>query len=36
MPPADAVEEGEGDIDLSTVEMLGKGAAKVCIIYSLN
>lgn len=29
MPPADAVEEkGEGDIDLSTVEMLGKGAAK--------
>ena len=30
MPPtSDAVEEkGEGDIDLSTVEMLGKGAAK--------
>ena len=38
MPPSDAVEEkGEGDIDLSTVEMLGKGAAKVCIIiYSVK
>jgi hypothetical protein len=35
MPPADA-DAGEGDIDLSTVEMLGKGAAKVCIIYSVN
>ena len=34
MPPSDAAveEKGEGDIDLSTVEMLGKGAAKVCII----
>jgi hypothetical protein len=34
MPPADA-DAGEEDIDLSTVEMLGKGAAKVCIIYSV-
>ena len=36
MPPTSdaAVEEkGEGDIDLSTVEMLGKGAAKVCMYY---
>ena len=29
MPPAEAGEEGE--IDLSTVEMLGRGAAKVCV-----
>jgi hypothetical protein len=36
MPPTDAVEEkGEGDIDLSTVEMLGKGAAKVCVLFNL-
>ena len=36
MPPPEATEAAEekkeGDIDLKTVEMLGRGAAKVCFL----